>query len=463
MRKNSYGRIVWAIMGGLILLPPQVSVAQTAQATSECDRLAASVFDSTKPIEITGVRYETIDFEKAIPACEAAVKTQPNNARILYQYGRALDAGKRESLAIETYKKASDLGSLLAANNVGTLLSRGYSGAKPDNKAALVWYEFAAQGGIDNAKRNAADILEKGEGLAAPNLERAAMYWRSLANAGDPEAAEKVGLAILDKKVVPLDSSEVVNHLTMAASQNRFLSASRLAHLLKDRAATAEDIQQAAKYALLAYQLAFSAPSDSEEAWLPYQWTSFRLYDGLVQKGAKNVMQMVAYNQALTDFPPKDGVKFTVPIECGTTKDKFDVYIWEWTRKYPQTDSQADWVRQVRGCTIPQETVESFRRIYSIALENKVSFPDLAKYAFDPKNEVAVKQSSPPTQRKESLAEQSSARNQSDTNITPDETLGLAAVAVGAFACWYWPDQCKELAWEAAKVGARELGKKAVQ
>lgn len=463
MRKNSYGRIVWAIMGGLILLPPQVSVAQTAQAISECDRLAASVFDSTKPIEIPGVRHENIDFEKAIPACEAAVKAEPNNARIQFQYGRALQVGKRESLAFETYKKASDLGSLLAANNVGILLSRGYSGAKPDNKAALVWYEFAAQGGVDIAKRNAADILEKGEGLAAPNLERAAMYWRSLANAGDPEAAEKVGLAILDKKVVPLDSSEAVNHLTMAASKNRFVSADRLARLLKDRNASAEDIQQAAKYALLAYQIAFSAPLDSEEAWLPYQWTSFRLYDALVQKGAKNVMQMAAYNQARADFPQKDGVMFTVPIECGTTKEKVNVYIWEWTREYPQTDSQADWVRQAKGCTFPQETVESFRRIYSIALENKVSFPDLARYAFDPKNQVAVKQSSPPAQTKESLAAQSSARNQSDTNITPDETLGLAAVAVGVFACWYWPDQCKELAWEAAKVGARELGKKAVQ
>ena len=125
MRKLSYNILLLATMGGILVLHAQPCWAQAVQSVSECDLLAASPLDSTKPLEIPGVAVDAIDSEKAIVACRSAVIAQPNNARIQYQYGRALDKGDRGKLALDVYKKAFELGSYPAANNIGAMLYRG--------------------------------------------------------------------------------------------------------------------------------------------------------------------------------------------------------------------------------------------------------------------------------------------------------------------------------------------------
>ena len=304
-------------------------------------------------------------------------------------------------------------------------------------------------------------MLEEGEELPSPNPERAALYWRSLANGGDPEAAEKVGLAINTQKIAPLTANELTERLKMAADKGRVVAAYDYAHLLKKRGNAPEDITQGAKYALLAYRLALAAPLDSEGGWPIYQWSAFWTYEHFIQAGAQNTMPIAEYNQAHADYTTGRAKKFTVPIDCAGTKAPFDVYIWQWTRNYPQTDSQAEWLRQARGCTIPQDIIDSFRKIFSIAAENKVSFPELAMHTFEKQNNSSnQKESSSAPQR---TAQPESTQIQSNGGLSSNAAIGIGATVAGSVACWYWPQQCKELAWEAIQEGVRELVKKVVR
>jgi TPR repeat protein len=54
-----------------------------------CDRLAGDPFDPRK--YVPGVLFDTIDAEKAVLACRAALGAKPNEPRFRYQLGRALD------------------------------------------------------------------------------------------------------------------------------------------------------------------------------------------------------------------------------------------------------------------------------------------------------------------------------------------------------------------------------------
>ncbi|SON54556.1 His-Xaa-Ser repeat protein HxsA [Hartmannibacter diazotrophicus] len=89
---------------------------------SECDFLAAAPFNS---IGVTGVDFERIDADKAIPACEAALKDDPKHPRLLYNLGRALDAKGRFEEAVKLYRQSSDLGYPAATSSLGVMYVNG--------------------------------------------------------------------------------------------------------------------------------------------------------------------------------------------------------------------------------------------------------------------------------------------------------------------------------------------------
>ena len=78
-------------------------------------------------------------------------------------------------------------------------------------------------------------------------------------------------------------------------------------------------------------------------------------------------------------FVNEGGMKrFTIPTDFGGVKCPFNVYVadsWEFL------EDQFTWVEKVRGGKVPREVVDSFRRLYTIAKDNKVSYQDLCVYA----------------------------------------------------------------------------------
>jgi uncharacterized caspase-like protein len=96
-------------------------------AVSECDRLAASPYD-TLPGGITGIPFEQVDPVKAIPACRDALAVRPDDPRISYQLGRALDkeqSATGDAEAARFYRKAADDGNTSAMVSLGNLYKLG--------------------------------------------------------------------------------------------------------------------------------------------------------------------------------------------------------------------------------------------------------------------------------------------------------------------------------------------------
>lgn len=75
--------------------------------------------------------------------------------------------------------------------------------------------------------------------------------------------------------------------------------------------------------------------------------------------------------------------KFTIPCEFGTVKAPFNVYIGQPAPDTHPLEQQAAWLLRERGGVIPQEVMDSFARLHEIALENGVSFEEIAVYALN--------------------------------------------------------------------------------
>jgi tetratricopeptide (TPR) repeat protein len=90
----------------------------------------------------------------------------------------------------------------------------------------------------------------------------------------------------------------------------------------------------------------------------------------------KNLVRLRDTFKALSS---EGGMKrFTIPTDFDGIKYPFQVYV---TDSWQFLDDQFTWVLKVRGGKVPQEVQDSFRRLYKIAKENRVSFMDLCVYA----------------------------------------------------------------------------------
>ncbi len=69
---------------------------------------------------------------------------------------------------------------------------------------------------------------------------------------------------------------------------------------------------------------------------------------------------------------------FTLPVEFDGAKRPWSLFV---TESWHFVEDQFDFVEKVQGGKVPKEIVDSFRRIYMAAKENKVSFQELCVYA----------------------------------------------------------------------------------
>lgn len=394
-------------------------LAQPAGASAQCDLLAASPSDASRPAETPGVEIGRIDAPAAIPACRKAVAIEPKNARLHYQLARALDAAKSPKAA-EAYAAAEALDHPLAANNLGVLYLYGRlegptqdvdramalfrrsaalgSGVgafnlgvqhrdgtliPPDRVEALRWFQTAADLGHPEAHRAAALMLEtEAEGRPADH-EAAAAHWRALADAADPEALARVGIAIEEKRIAPLSPTEMTDRLSAAAAAGRpdaMLALGR--HHLAGEGP--EQAALAAEQAWRAFQIFAATPIDEEFGWLMYQSNAAILLQRSIARGAGFPGTSEEHAALVRDFGlDQQRKRFMATALCGEIEHPLHFYIWTWGRDYPQTDPQAEWLREARGCALKPDVVEAFGKIFAIARENNVNWPDLAAYALE--------------------------------------------------------------------------------
>jgi tetratricopeptide (TPR) repeat protein len=96
---------------------------------TECDRFA---IEGQNFLGIKGVPFDDVNPSKAIPACEEAVRAQPDSARLHNNLGRAYEKSQRLKDSLVHYAKASDAGYPPAINALGIMYLAGCGLPRPD-------------------------------------------------------------------------------------------------------------------------------------------------------------------------------------------------------------------------------------------------------------------------------------------------------------------------------------------
>jgi TPR repeat protein len=130
-----------SVLTALTLAP----LSAQAGAVEECDRLAAHPSDPDKVG--TGVLQRDVDKPAAIKACGEAVKAEPNNPRLNYQFGRVNFYNGDAATALPYLRKAAELNHEQAQFVLG-LIERNGSGVDPADpcKTEKLWAKAADAG-----------------------------------------------------------------------------------------------------------------------------------------------------------------------------------------------------------------------------------------------------------------------------------------------------------------------------
>lgn len=232
---------------GAGILFAMLPICVWASAVDECNRLTAYPDD----LHYKGAGPKTLDqipLPEALDACRRALEQEPDNPRIIFQYGRALMADDKnaegetwirksaESLyphalftigileqggippnmvkAAESYRKAAELDHPVSMVMLGYLLQNGL-GVSPDAVEALAWYRRAAEMGNANGQTEVGIVYWAGLGVLQNSVEAA--RWFALAADRDPQAGYYLGSMYLTGDGVAKDSAMAFQLLRSAA------------------------------------------------------------------------------------------------------------------------------------------------------------------------------------------------------------------------------------------------------
>jgi TPR repeat protein len=166
-------------------------------SVNACDTLAAGGFDPDRPRDVRRVCMGQMDVKAAIAACRTAAQANANERRFHYQLGRALDAGRQPTEALAAYRRAVDLGSAAAINNLATLYENG-EGVAASLPEAEKLYRRAAEAGSVMGMSNLARFLEYGR-AGRKDLREAARWYKACADKGDAFCGTKHANMILSR------------------------------------------------------------------------------------------------------------------------------------------------------------------------------------------------------------------------------------------------------------------------
>lgn len=113
-----------------------------------CDLLAAEIDNN---VSVPGVALDLIDWKAAIPACEAAVRREPDNPRLMHNLGRSLERAGRFEEAAYWYRQAADRDFAWSQDYLGVAYLRG-QGVPVNFARAVELLRSAAGRGIAPAK-----------------------------------------------------------------------------------------------------------------------------------------------------------------------------------------------------------------------------------------------------------------------------------------------------------------------
>ncbi|MCP5367933.1 MAG: SEL1-like repeat protein [Hyphomicrobiales bacterium] len=166
---------------------------------TDCDRYAADPRDPGRNardgIDTAHLAGNRRALERADTACRASIKENPDNPRIMYQFGRVLGASRRYEDAAFWYGRAADKGYVAAQYALGLLHLRG-NGVRQSVDEAVAWFAKAAERDFPPSLTLLGILHGRGHGVRQ-DVDRALVYLRRAAQADPPEALAQLELGIM--------------------------------------------------------------------------------------------------------------------------------------------------------------------------------------------------------------------------------------------------------------------------
>jgi TPR repeat protein len=183
---------------------------------ARCDRLAAGQDDAQRRAE--PVAAATLDAPSALAACRSALVREPENPRLLYQYGRALLAAGRTADAADAWRTAARWEYPAALFDLGRLLLPACDAFdRRYEEQAYAYLRRAADRSHPRAAATLGRAYACRESAAASN-ERAA-YWLGRAVAlGDVSAMQTLAGMYRTGTGMPRDLQKAISLLRRAAA-----------------------------------------------------------------------------------------------------------------------------------------------------------------------------------------------------------------------------------------------------
>ena len=185
------------------------------ETVNDCDLLAADPDDPQRVAP--GVDWNMLNTTEAVRACVAALHADPNNSRLRFQLGRALDVAGFFDWAEHFYRAAGDDDYSAALVNHGYMYRTG-RGREKDYGQAMSLYLEASRLGNMRGRTNVGSLYRNGQGVQQ-SYEEAILRYRLAGANGWPNAVDALANMYRKGQGVPKDEATAFE-LYMAAAHN---------------------------------------------------------------------------------------------------------------------------------------------------------------------------------------------------------------------------------------------------
>lgn len=227
---------------GIVAALAALGSAQAAEskAGDRCAALAAYIWEPG--FRETGIGWDKIDEEAALPVCTAALAEAPHDPPTLFRLARIYLQQKNFDRALPLLLEASEAGYAPAQAAYGTAYMRGDMG-QPDHLLAFRWLTAAAEQGNPVGKANLG-VMYAGDHSIPANPERFVQLTFEAAEAGADFAQNNVGWIYEQGYVLDHDPALAEAWYRLALGQGYLPARASLGRLLSRSGDTPEDHEE---------------------------------------------------------------------------------------------------------------------------------------------------------------------------------------------------------------------------
>lgn len=214
--------VSWWVCLGLLAFATVVGAQAASPEVTRCDELMADEDDpkrvatAASPELITDPEF----LKEAVRACEQALANEPDNPRLLFQFGLALAAKEKvhgeEITGLKYMIRAAEAGYLAAQVLLAKIYNFGVFGEVNDDKA-FGWDRRAAENEDLEAQARVGIAIIAGAGTEK-NVSEGVAYLERAAAEGNAFAHSALGTLLLEGKYVSKDKARAIQHLEIAVA-----------------------------------------------------------------------------------------------------------------------------------------------------------------------------------------------------------------------------------------------------